>query len=316
MFEILSEEQNGLERIKIINSASDEYISVVPEFGANVNEIVLRKNGKLYNIIDGNKNRKSFNSDNIFKSAKLFPFPNRLKNGIYYFENKEFQLPVNYAEENNAAHGFVYDKKFTFSSKVVGKKFAEATFVYSYNGFLDGYPFPFEMRITYTLLDEEGFICKTAVENKGERPMPVGDGWHPYFTFNKKIDKLFLKFDAQKRIQVNDLMIPTGKKLKFDKYKILTPVFNEEFDDCYLLNMEKDNHKTELYDEEENVKITLWQETGYQKYNHLQIYTPPGRNSIALEPMTCNINCFNNLEGLIVLNPHQKFVANYGIYIS
>ncbi|MBU0474326.1 MAG: hypothetical protein KKF62_09190 [Bacteroidetes bacterium] len=34
----------------------------------------------------------------------------------------------------------------------------------------------------------------------------------------------------------------------------------------------------------------LWQEVGKGKYNYLQFYTPPKRNSVAVEPKTRNVN--------------------------
>ncbi len=146
--------------------------------------------------------------------------------------------------------------------------------------------------------------------------MPIGDGWHPFLKLNQKIDNLFLKFDSAKKILTDQDMIPTGKKIKFDDFKIFRQINNTVFDTCFLLCSENNKHQTELYDEKNDLKITLWQETGKGKYNYLQIYTPPDRKSIAIEPMTCNINSFNNKDGLIILQPHEKFVGSYGINLS
>ena len=52
------------------------------------------------------------------------------------------------------------------------------------------------------------------------------------------------------------------------------------------------------------------------KYNYLQVFIPPLRNSIAIEPMTCNTDAFNNKEGLIILEPDQQFKASYGVSIK
>ena len=59
--------------------------------------------------------------------------------------------------------------------------------------------------------------------------------------------------------------------------------------------------------------FTIWQETGKYKYNFLQVYTPPHRKSIAIEPMTCAPDAFNNKDGLIVLGPFESFYAVCGI---
>lgn len=70
-----------------------------------------------------------------------------------------------------------------------------------------------------------------------------------------------------------------------------------------------------VYDKEQNIKIEPWQEKGPNKYNYLQLYIPPDRNSIAIEPMTCNIDAFNNHNGLITLQPKESFDAKYGVRV-
>ena len=86
------------------------------------------------------------------------------------------------------------------------------------------------------------------------------------------------------------------------------------FDTCFEIKPGKDGiQTTELHDEEAGLTIQLWQETGENKYNYIQVFIPPDRSSIALEPATCNINAFNNLEGLITLKPEETYEAAYGV---
>ena len=60
----------------------------------------------------------------------------------------------------------------------------------------------------------------------------------------------------------------------------------------------------------------MWQETGTNKYNFLQVYIPPSREMIALEPMTSNIDAFNNKDHLIILEPGKKWSASFGFYLT
>ena len=60
----------------------------------------------------------------------------------------------------------------------------------------------------------------------------------------------------------------------------------------------------------------MWQEAGPGAYRYLQVYTPPGRESIAIEPMTCAPNAFNNGMGLIRLDPGEAFTASFGISLA
>jgi hypothetical protein len=77
MFRILRKKLGAFDKIVMHNRMTGEYACVIPEYGANVNEIVLRKGGALYSIIDGSQGQGSLVRNKWFKGAKLTPFPNR-----------------------------------------------------------------------------------------------------------------------------------------------------------------------------------------------------------------------------------------------
>ena len=314
MFRVKKNISGGLKRICLQNTDTDEFVSIIPQFGVNINEIVLAKNGTLHSIINGNKDAAAFNGREVFRSAKLMPFPNRLKGGTYTFKDKQYLLDMNYPEEHNACHGFLYNKEFTVKQISEGRDHASAEFVYHYTAFLPGYPFECKICITCAINAGEGFRCRTRIENLSNTPMPVGDGWHPFFTFGKKVNNLSLRFPAEKKVEVDKHLIPTGRSSSFDAFDSLDKIGDITFDTCFKLKPVASRVQTvELYDSEQDIKIQLWQETGKGKYNYLQVYIPPERDSIAIEPMTCNINAFNNLEGLIVLDEGEEFCADYGV---
>jgi len=276
--------------------------------------LILSKNRTLHSLLAGNHTSGDFSGKNVFKGAKLLPFPNRIEDGKYSFEGKSYNLDLNYPEENNACHGFIYDKEFSVSNIMEDKDNFSITFLYHYSGALPGYPFPFMAYITYTLSSSDGFKCRTRVENLGQTSMPAGDGWHPFFTFNTPVDELLLRFPAEKKIEVDERLLPTGTKKAFSAFNVLKKIERVEFDTCFALHPDSSGIQTsELYSADKDVTLQLCQEIGPDKYNYLQIYTPPNRKSIAIEPMTCNINAFNNLEGLIILEPGEIFSAEYGV---
>jgi len=109
-------------------------------------------------------------------------------------------------------------------------------------------------------------------------------------------------------------MIPTGERTDFKLFEKLTKIGTQEFDTCFEINGNENLiHETILSDFEQDLEIALWQETGENKYNYLQIYIPPERDCIAVEPMSCNVNAFNNKDGLVVLNDKEIFYAEFGI---
>jgi aldose 1-epimerase len=316
VFEIVHEFKNGLNCVIIKNINSKEYVSIVPRFGTNVNKIFLRNEEKLFSIIDGNIYKDSFKGKDIFKGAKLFPFVNRIKGGCYSFNGDKYQLNINYPEEGNAAHGFLYNEQFVLADKIIEEKFARAIFEYRYLGTYRGYPFKFGIELCYTLDTLNGFSCETKVTNTGEHSLPFMDGWHPYISSNKNVDELYLKLPEAELIKVDDDLIPTGCREPYSNFNNSSLIGNACFDNCFYLQPTEEKHFIELYDSQQGVRITLWQDAGKQKYNYLQIYIPPDRKSIAIEPMTGNINSFNNGEGLLVLEPGNIFTASYGLNIQ
>ncbi|MFT4738909.1 MAG: galactose mutarotase-like enzyme [Cyclobacteriaceae bacterium] len=46
------------------------------------------------------------------RSAILFPSPNRPEEGVYYFQGKKHEFPINEPSNNNSLHGFVKDQFF------------------------------------------------------------------------------------------------------------------------------------------------------------------------------------------------------------
>jgi aldose 1-epimerase len=108
-------------------------------------------------------------------------------------------------------------------------------------------------------------------------------------------------------------MIPTGKRQVFEKFYSLQKIKNEWFDTCFEFSGNNEVFKTKIFDAASNGTITLWQENIFR---YLQIYIPPDRNSIALEPMTCPADAFNSKENLLTLHPNEKFSGCFGVRIN
>ena len=315
MVEIQKEVFGECTRLKLVRVTTGEYVSIIPEFGANVNELVLGKKGNNYSLISGEKVYADFVQNAWHNGAKLIPYPNRINDGTYFFNSCKYRLPINFLEQNHAIHGLIYDKEF----KVVAEHRDEASIAvdlkYYYDQDVPGFPFCFSVLINY-VLSEKGFQCTTRITNDGSERMPVGDGWHPYFKTNDLIDDIWLQLPSQDLIEVDDRMIPTGRISKFDKFIDLAPIGRQEFDTCFAMPQNEPRVRTQIYDPRQTLRVFLWQETGEMKYNYFQVYIPPARDSIALEPMTCPADAFNSQKGLIILEPGQDFRASYGVSLG
>jgi aldose 1-epimerase len=315
MFQITEEQWNDLELIKIVNQKSGAFVSIVPKFGVNLVDLTLQKREELIPVIDGNSSLDEFSTSRIFNNAKLIPFPNRIKDGFYNFDGKNYQLDCNLTQEKNAIHGLLYDKEFDVIRNNLSDTSGEVVFSHLYDRIHSGYPFKFETEISFKLSLDSGFTCTTHVTNRGKKAMPFGDGWHPFFNFNKQVDLLYLKFNSKYLIDVDERMIPKGKITNFKEFNSLKRITTTRFDSCFFLDDREKIHRAEIYDPDTKISLILWQETGRHAYNYLQVYIPPDRHSIALEPMTCNIDAFNNKDGLIILQPGESYQASYGVSI-
>ena len=270
MFKILKKKFGKFTKVKLLNCDSNEYITIIPEFGANVNEIVLGKNNSLFSIIDGDKNSNELVKNEWFKGAKLIPFPNRINNGIYLHNDVEYKLPLNFIAQKHAIHGLVYNKPFKITKNKVTKSKAILTLEYTGNKLI-GYPFNFLVSITY-ILSSKGFKCITSITNNDNLQIPVGDGWHPYFIMNRKVNDLFLKIPSTKKISVDNRMIPTGKVVMMKRFSRLNQINKQNFDTGFIIsNAKKKIAITEIVNKILGITIQIWQETGKNKYNYLVV---------------------------------------------
>ncbi|MFQ6011520.1 MAG: hypothetical protein ACE5KG_05045, partial [Nitrososphaerales archaeon] len=117
MFRIDEESFGRFKQLKLVNTGSKEHVSVIPDYGANVNEIVLTKKTRSYSVLDGAKNYSELTKNEWFKGAKLIPFANRIRDGKYRFEGRSYKLPTNFPSQRHAIHGLLYDRKFNVKER-------------------------------------------------------------------------------------------------------------------------------------------------------------------------------------------------------
>lgn len=314
MYTIEKKKLGKFEKVVLMNTETNEFVSFIPTFGTLVQEIVLQKNGgQLFSLLDSPKDADEIEKNEWYQGAHLAPFPNRINCGQYKFNTQTYSLPINFPNEGHAIHGFLYNKKFTVTDFSSTKDGAEASAEYHYDGELGGYPFPFLIHLTYTL-SKEGFSCSVRAKNIGGGTMPFGYGWHPYFTFHKAADKIELLLPRVRRV-VTENMIPNGDTAPYEKFSSFEEIRDEIFDTTFEIISSKKT-ETILRDKEDGLSIKIWQESEPGKLNFLQVFIPPSRTSVAIEPTTSAPNAFNNGIGLITLAPGEQFASSFGVSIE
>lgn len=291
---ITKNENPLLNEVIITNKNLNFESSIFPNLGASLQKLNYNNIDLIDGISADNNGLETYK--NKYNSAILFPFPNRISNGTYTFKNTNYNLKINETALNNRLHGFVFNKSFTINETFTSKESAKIIFNYKYNGSTEGFPFPYNLELTYTFTKNKVSL-DFEVLNEGKSAFPFGIGWHPYFNAPNLGDST-LDFEAKNQYLVNKNMIPTEKTpLKFKTPLLIKDTF---LDDCFITEKSNTSLKTDTY----NVNINF---TSKKPNSFLQVYTPETRDSIAIEPMTCAPNCFNNKKGLLILEVDKKY---------
>lgn len=272
---------------------------ILPNYGAAVNAYKFNE----HNFIDGYASVQEITQQQ-YKGVILAPFPNRLAAAQYNFENKSYTLPINREKENLALHGLLYNESFEIIQQIDN----ELTLYYVYDANEAGYPFKFSLTINYILHVSGRLEIQSWVENLGTS-MPFGLGWHPYFQMDVPVDELELAFPPCDWVQLDLQNIPTGVLHPYEVDSDFLFMKNQHFDDCFALREGQVNQfkiRSKQFD-------LIVESPSLGDFAYFQLYTPASRTSIAVEPMTCAPNAFNNGMGLHVLSPKQKRQFSYSI---
>ena len=293
-----------LEKLKIQGL---NHLELTSSDGASKAQISLNQGGRLSSLVFEDiqvlADFEASTYENNYASSILFPFVNRIKDGKYTFNNSKYQLSCNEGDKNNALHGLVYNKTFVCTKKVLTLNDASVTLQYKDNGKHLGFPFKFNIELTYTL-NKKGIILSVKIANKDKKNFPFSIGWHPYF-YSKNLDNSTLNFSSNKKYVFDNQQIISGTtdlniEMPF-QLKAIT------LDDCYQLKTNEIYFSTPEYSF--NIEST-------SKENFLQLYTPEVRNVIAIEPMTGAADNFNNEIGLQTLQPNETYNTKWLIAID
>ncbi len=306
MFLIDTREEKGLNIVCLKNQTSGASVEIIPECGAILHAFKIMHEEKELNIIDQYKSKKEFDEKveaDGFKSCKLSPFVCRLKEGKYVFAEKEYQVEKFYLG-NHALHGLIYDASFTLINLEATSEKASAELHYSYKGTDKGYPFKYDCTVIYELVKDQKLNINTIIKNNESLAIPVSDGWHPYFTFGKSIDELYLQFRSGDMLEFDDELVPTGKKLPYTQFEELKKIGSTQLDNSFVVDAEEEPLLI-LRDAEKNLQLEIIAD---KSYPILQIYTPPHRQSIAIECLSAAPDAFNNEMYLTVLPGGQEAI--------
>ncbi|RFM29859.1 aldose 1-epimerase [Deminuibacter soli] len=273
-------------------------------FGALLNAFSLSKNGNRYNVIDAftSPQQAQQGITSGFKSARLSPFTCRMQHGEYTFNGQAYKVEKHYMGPH-AIHGIIYDAVYDVVRSDAGDDYAAVLLQYEYPGSDKGYPYPYNSTVEWKLEAGNRLTVTVTVTHKNEVAIPFADGWHPYFKLDVPVDQCTLQFDAHTMVEFDDTLVPTGKLLPDERFSQTTSLNGVSLDNCFVLDHSKPGAGCVLGSDALQLRIQP-----SASYPYLQIYTPPHRNSIAIENLSGVPDAFNNGMGLLHIKKEEQAV--------
>jgi aldose 1-epimerase len=270
--------------------------------------------------VDGRAVLDGYDVDAMCDGARgqtLVPWPNRVRDGSWQWQGSKQQLALTEPEQHNAIHGLVrwmpwHVLDHTDASVSVGCA--------SYPQ--PGYPWPFDVTVTYTLADD-GLTVRTSITNQGTTPAPVAAGAHPYLTVGTAtVDDAILQLPAQTWIPTGDQQIPVGRAAvdgsPYD-FRDPRPIVTTEIDYTFTdLDRDDDGRfRLRISSPDGDRSVVFWLGPAY---HYVEVFTGDAlpdaarrRQGLGVEPMTAPPNAFATGESLIELDPGERWTGEWGI---
>jgi aldose 1-epimerase len=305
-FQITTKQENGWHSLQLTDTANGTTVEIIPDAGAILNAFHVKKGDRTVNLVEGYHSMQDWNENKTkgFRSAKMSPYVCRVADSTYRWEGKVHHLNK-FMLNGIAIHGVLYDASFQVMETKVGNDNAEVELRYMYRADDPGYPFAYDCLIKYRLEKDNTLTLSTLIHNHDKEPIPVSDGWHPYFTFGGKVDGLTLKVATDAMLEYDAAVIPTGNTLPVQGLRDGFTIGDKFFDNGYLLDPNATAPQAVLGDPALGMSIEFHPDAHYP---YLQVYTPPHRNSIAIENLSSAPDAFNNGMGLVSLKPDESRV--------
>ena len=236
----------------------------VMNYGATITKIVTKDRfDNDTDIVLGFTNFEGYlQESNRYFGSTIGRFANRISNSKFTIKNKEYQLYSN--NNDNSLHGgkIGFDKVIWESQ--FDSKDNSVTFSYLSSDMEEGYPGNLNVSVKYKLTEQNEIIISYFA--KTDKPTFVNLTNHSYFNLSSYPQSLIndheLMIKANKFLEVDDYLIPTGNLLKVDNTVMdfrLAKKVNLELDYNWVLDKEENESEliSTLYCEDSGIFMEI-----------------------------------------------------------
>ncbi len=246
----------------------------------------------------------------------LAPWPNRIRDGHYTFEDTAYQLALTEPARHNAIHGLTNWSRWRLvdqASDAVTVEFDLPPQV--------GYPWSLTLRTRWSL-SADGLRSDQEVVNNSDRNAPWGFSVHPYLRVpGVAVDDIVLQVPGRSRILADARLLPIGAvKVAGTEYDYTEPrrigdaVLDTTFGD--LEYAADGGSAVTIAAPGGGRSVTVWADGNFRWWQVFSGDTLHGerfRRSVAIEPMTCPPDAFRSGRDLLVLEPGRSWRASWGV---
>jgi aldose 1-epimerase len=182
----------------------------------------------------------------------------------------------------------------------------EARLEWTSDHLLAVFPFPHRLEIR-AVLSPQALTLETVLVPR-DRAVPVAFGFHPYVRIpGTPRSEWRLRLPAMRRLALDASGVPTGSEESFQPFD--QPLAGKSWDDGFAL--EDDRASLEISGGGLSLIVDF-----LEGYRFAQVYAPPGKDFVALEPMTAPTSALTTGRGLSIVQPRGRYRAVYRIRVS
>jgi aldose 1-epimerase len=244
------------------------------------------------------------------RGQHLLPWPNRVGDGRWTWQDRPQQLALSEADKSNAIHGLA--RWAPWEVVEAGASSAVLRLVVHPQ---PGWPGRLEATCAWTLT-EHGLTAELTATNRAGLPLPFGYGVHPYLApSGELVDDEVLRVPASRRLLVDERSLPVGEEpvdgTAYD-FRTARKIGGTVLDTCFGgLERAADGRTAVRFGSTE-----VW---GDEAFGWFQLFSgetlpePERRRSLAVEPMTCPPDALRSGTDLVVLEPGSSWTGAWGI---
>jgi aldose 1-epimerase len=295
----------------------DSSASIAVQFGFNCFEFRAQVGNTQVEVLDSdpafsrNGERPSGNGIPL-----LFPFPNRIRDGLFHWEEKLYEIPRT-AGRPHPIHGFALDTPWRVIEQDPRRVVGEWRLSRDAPTHRHHWPADCQIQVQYEL-QGPALRSKIRILNPDTQPLPWGFGTHAYFKLplssSSDLKHCLIEAPASEQWVLSDL-IPTGERIPVPAEKDIRRgayVQSARFDDVYTgLKPEEGALTCVVMDERAGLEIA---QVCDPRFRELVVYTPPNRAAVCMEPYTCVTDAMNLQQrgidaGWQVLQPGEEYTT-------